>query len=66
MLDAALAQTPHRVPTPFATCRSCGAPLEDVFADLGVQPLCESYVDEAGLHAPEVFYPLRTYVCREC
>jgi len=52
--------------TAAATCRSCGAPLEDVFADLGVQPLCESYVDEAGLHAPEVFYPLRTYVCREC
>src|SRR5690606_2356480 len=65
----ALAIDSSRAPvraTAAATCRSCGAPLEDVFVDLGVQPLCESYVDEAGLHAPEVFYPLRTYVCRGC
>lgn len=47
-------------------CRLCSAPLQRTFLDLGAQPLCESYLDEAGLHAPEVFYPLRTYVCERC
>jgi len=47
-------------------CRLCGAPLTRVFVDLGAQPLCESYLDDDGLHQPETFYPLRTYVCDEC
>ncbi len=48
------------------SCRACGSDLADTFVDLGVQPLCESYVTEAGLHEPETFYPLRTYVCGRC
>ncbi|MFO7546304.1 MAG: class I SAM-dependent methyltransferase [Trueperaceae bacterium] len=48
------------------TCRLCRAPLTRVFVDLGAQPLCESYLDEVGLHGPETFYPLRTYVCDDC
>src|SRR5690606_41309420 len=36
------------------------------FVDLGARPLCESYVDEAGLRAREVFSPRRTYAGREC
>lgn len=47
-------------------CRLCGAPLRSVFVDLGAQPLCESYLGQADLHAMEPFYPLRTYVCDEC
>lgn len=47
-------------------CRSCGNFLEHVFVDLGAQPLCESYVDNTSLDAPEIFYPLRTYVCGSC
>lgn len=47
-------------------CRACGHGLEDLFVDLGVQPLCESYISEDGVHEPETFYPLRTYVCSNC
>jgi len=47
-------------------CRLCGTPLEHVFVDLGTQPLCESYLDDEGLHRSETFYPLRTYVCASC
>lgn len=58
-----MATTPS---TNAPTCRLCRAPLTRVFVDLGAQPLCESYLDEAGLHQPETFYPLRTYVCDDC
>lgn len=47
-------------------CRACGAPLRDVFVDLGMQPLCESYIDAADLSKAETFYPLRAFLCREC
>ena len=54
------------MPPAGAHCRICHAPLRHVFVDLGAQPLCESYLDQAGLHAMEPFYPLRTYVCERC
>ena len=47
-------------------CRSCGEPLESTFADLGVQPLCESYLSVNQLHRMEPFYPLHTYFCKKC
>ena len=31
-----------------------------------MQPLCESFVDEKALSDPEIFYPLRAFVCHEC
>ena len=33
-----------RKPDAFGSCRACGAPLEHVFVDLGMSPLCESYL----------------------
>ncbi|HKP89363.1 MAG TPA: class I SAM-dependent methyltransferase [Thermoleophilaceae bacterium] len=47
-------------------CRFCGAPLSDVFADLGMCPVANSLVTEDRLAAMEPFYPLRVFVCREC
>jgi SAM-dependent methyltransferase len=47
-------------------CRSCGAELRHVFVDLGMSPLCESYVDPNRVNAMEAFYPLRVYVCERC
>jgi SAM-dependent methyltransferase len=47
-------------------CRFCGTPLEHVFVDLGMSPLCESYVSNECLDAMEPFYPLRVLVCRRC
>jgi SAM-dependent methyltransferase len=40
--------------------------LADVVVDLGMSPLCESYVSPSGLNRMEPFYPLIVYVCRSC
>jgi hypothetical protein len=48
------------------SCRACGAGLQHTFCDLGMSPLCESYVDRARLNAMEPFYPLHVWVCHRC
>jgi len=53
-------------PTPFACCRFCGADLRFTFVDLGMSPLCESYLNAAQLNQGEIFYPLYVYVCSKC
>ena len=47
-------------------CRLCGADLTHTFVDLGMSPLCESYVPEAKLDGPETFYPLHVRLCESC
>jgi 2-polyprenyl-3-methyl-5-hydroxy-6-metoxy-1,4-benzoquinol methylase len=47
-------------------CRLCGANLTQTFVDLGMSPLCESYVAADQTDAPEVFYPLHARLCAEC
>jgi len=49
-----------------AACRHCGSPLKHSFCDLGVSPLANSYLTEAQLSQPEVFYPLHAQVCSDC
>jgi hypothetical protein len=48
------------------TCRFCQSPLRDTVVDLGMSPLCESYLPADQLNAMEPFYPLHVHVCREC
>jgi SAM-dependent methyltransferase len=50
-------------PTP---CRFCGAPVEAVFADLGMSPLANSYLPPERANSMEPFYPLRALVCGKC
>src|SRR4051812_32656442 len=47
-------------------CRFCGAGLHHTFVDLGMSPLCESYVSQEQLNSMEPFYPLHVYVCERC
>jgi hypothetical protein len=47
-------------------CRSCGAPLQHTVIDLGMSPLCESFLAEDALDRMEPYYPLHVRVCREC
>jgi 2-polyprenyl-3-methyl-5-hydroxy-6-metoxy-1,4-benzoquinol methylase len=47
-------------------CRLCGADLTRTFVDLGMSPLCESYVPAERLDDPEVFYPLHVLMCDSC
>ena len=48
------------------TCRFCSAPLRHTFVDLGMSPLCESYVPPERLGEMEPFYPLHARVCEHC
>jgi SAM-dependent methyltransferase len=47
------------------SCRSCGGDLHP-FVDLGVSPLCESFLAADELAAGETFYPLDVKVCSDC
>jgi SAM-dependent methyltransferase len=47
-------------------CRFCGAALRHTFVDLGMSPLCESYVPADRVGAMEAFYPLHAKVCESC
>ena len=48
------------------TCRFCNAPLKHTLVDLGMSPLCESYLTADQINQMEPFYPLKVYVCSEC
>jgi hypothetical protein len=48
------------------SCRFCGAELHYTFVDLGMSPLCESYVSADQVNQMEPFYPLHVYVCEKC
>src|SRR5262249_47216356 len=48
------------------SCRLCGASLTETFVDLGMSPLCESYLPAQRLDSPETFYPLHVRICSEC
>src|SRR5262249_18448848 len=50
----------------ISCCRFCGAALRYICVDLGMSPLCESYVSADQLNAMEPFYPLLVYVCEHC
>jgi 2-polyprenyl-3-methyl-5-hydroxy-6-metoxy-1,4-benzoquinol methylase len=47
-------------------CRLCGATLTRTFVDLGMSPLCESYVAADHLDDYEAFYPLDVRICDAC
>ena len=53
-------------PASGARCRGCAAPLSRTFVDLGMSPLCESYLRADQLNAMEPFYPLHVWVCDQC
>jgi SAM-dependent methyltransferase len=49
-----------------ARCLHCKAPLRHTFVNLGMSPLCESYVPLEKINSMEPFYPLHVYVCESC
>ena len=53
-------------PVNNSRCRFCGSTLQHTFVDLGMSPLCESYLQLDQLNQMEPFYPLHVYVCENC
>ena len=49
-----------------AHCRFCATVLRHTLVDLGMSPLCESYVSLEHANRMEAFYPLRVFVCDNC
>ncbi len=47
-------------------CRFCQTQLKEEFIDLGNAPPSNSFLTHEQLNEPEVFYPLRLFVCHEC
>ena len=77
-MDTATVKNSTSVPMPVAElfddvpaeagprCRLCEAPLSYTLVDLGMSPLCESYIASDQLNRTESFYPLHVYVCDRC
>jgi len=49
-----------------SSCRFCDAPLDAVFADLGMSPLANAYLPPERANKMEPFYPLKALVCGNC
>ena len=64
--DAAPLPVEEASAAPARGCLFCGEQLRRTFVDLGMSPLCESYVAEKDLNRMEAFYPLHVYVCESC
>ena len=47
-------------------CRFCGHGLRHTLVDLGMSPLCESFLSVDRLNQMEAFYPLHVRVCENC
>lgn len=47
-------------------CRLCQATVTTTFVDLGMSPLCESFLAEEQLDRMEPYYPLHALVCDQC
>ncbi|MEY8253028.1 MAG: class I SAM-dependent methyltransferase, partial [Colwellia sp.] len=47
-------------------CRHCSTTLTHKFLDLGSAPPSNAYLSQEQLHAPELYFPLRLFVCDHC
>ena len=48
------------------SCRICNRPLTDTVVDLGMSPLCETFLAPEDLDRMEPYYPLHALVCTGC
>jgi len=47
-------------------CRSCKSHLNNIFIDLGMTPLANSFLTHNEINQQETFFPLRVFVCSKC
>jgi SAM-dependent methyltransferase len=60
------APQPSKAGGAMGRCRLCDAPLRHTFVDLGMSPLCESFLAREQLDQMEPYFPLHVLVCSEC
>jgi len=66
MGETAILAMKDEVVKPLSACRFCKSELRHTFVDLGMSPLCESYLRPEQLNEMERFYPLHVFVCEKC
>jgi 2-polyprenyl-3-methyl-5-hydroxy-6-metoxy-1,4-benzoquinol methylase len=70
--QASMMQATSKAPTPAADmsprkcCRLCGAQLTATFVNLGMSPLCESFLPADQIDQMEPYFPLHVLVCDQC
>ena len=47
-------------------CRFCKTPLAHIFINLNNSPASNSFLSEEQLNEPEIFYPLKVFICDNC
>jgi len=47
-------------------CRNCGHLLENVFVDMQTCPPSNAMVKKEALNQPEIYFPLKVFVCEKC
>ena len=57
---------PPREVRSYGRCRLCSAPLATSCVDLGMSPLCESFLTAEQTNQMEPYFPLHALVCRAC
>lgn len=67
-MTAQIMNAPSLEPTIKNTpkCQFCSTPLKHTLVDLGMSPLCESFLSSEQLNQMEAFYPLHVRVCDNC
>jgi hypothetical protein len=63
-MGAGAATAPRATDDP--PCRLCRQTLRHTFVDLGMSPLCETYLRADELNRMEPFYPLHVWICEAC
>ena len=48
------------------SCRFCAQPLVETFADCGMTPMANAFIEPSAADRMEPFYPLHAYVCGNC
>ena len=56
----------ERAIDPAPKCQFCKTSLTHTLVDLGMSPLCESFVSADRINQMEAFYPLHVRVCNNC
>src|ERR671933_310455 len=64
--ESASVQATATTPTILPACRLCGTGLRHTFVDLGMSPLCETFLAPEHLNRMEPFYPLHVRICEDC
>jgi len=65
-IDVRTASEPSHHEGTGKCCRLCQAPLTKTFVDLGMSPLCESFLAADQTDRMEPYFPLHVLVCDSC